>query len=231
PPAGPPPAIRAQAWWGNGGPGLQPAGEPGVREGVHRGFDKQAWYEALFDFGMGADPSSAAAADDPDGELVPQLVRKLVLPVAAHLLAKCWDPVDMRQSAAAAAVVGDLCVYVPAEEERMADVLRCVVSSLEEAVGRCSLEPWPPLAVSASPLAAAVQFRRFRRALRVLRCIGSFEGLLARPQLAKLALGQLVHSQLMPYLRAAAAALLQEPGTAVGRLEAVTLALPAAWFQ
>ncbi|KAJ9525098.1 hypothetical protein QJQ45_017340, partial [Haematococcus lacustris] len=89
-------------------------------------------YEALFDFGMGQDPSAAAAADDPDGELVPQLVRKLVLPVAAHLLAN----------------------YVPAEEERMADVLRCVVSSLEEAVGRCSLEPWPPLAVSASPLAA-----------------------------------------------------------------------------
>lgn len=44
-------------------------------------------YEALFDFGMGAD-AGAVAADDPDAELVPQLVRKLVLPLAAHMLDK-----------------------------------------------------------------------------------------------------------------------------------------------
>ena len=61
---------------------------PPVREGVHRGFDRQQWYEALFDYGTGGDPSAvmAAAEDDPDMELVPQLVRKLVLPVALGMI-------------------------------------------------------------------------------------------------------------------------------------------------
>jgi GC-rich sequence DNA-binding factor len=44
-------------------------------------------YDALFDYGVGQDPS-AADPDDPDGELLPHLVRKLILPVALHLLRK-----------------------------------------------------------------------------------------------------------------------------------------------
>lgn len=37
-------------------------------------------------------------------------VRKLVLPLASHMLDRCWDPLSMRHSAEAAAIVGDLCV-------------------------------------------------------------------------------------------------------------------------
>lgn len=44
-------------------------------------------YTTLFDFGMGGD-EGAMAEDDPDADLVPQLVRKLVLPIAHQLLAK-----------------------------------------------------------------------------------------------------------------------------------------------
>jgi len=45
----------------------------------------------LFDFGMGASGeggTTGMADDDPDADLVPQLVRKLVLPIAHHLIAK-----------------------------------------------------------------------------------------------------------------------------------------------
>jgi hypothetical protein len=124
-------------------------------------------YESLFEYGVTGDPPSLAP-DDPDADLVPQLVTKLVLPLAAHMLGRwervlddrgahtlkprrcvppaasaveqivhmwctnhatdsghailtlscpslllslrCWDPLDVRQSAAVAAVVGDLCV-------------------------------------------------------------------------------------------------------------------------
>lgn len=55
------------------------------REGVHQGFDKQRWYEALFDYGAGGGVQMMAD-DDPDAGLVPQLVRKLVLPVALNML-------------------------------------------------------------------------------------------------------------------------------------------------
>lgn len=43
--------------------------------------------------------------------------QKLVLPLAKQLLQGVWSPLSLRQSRAAAAMLGDLLVYVPAEEE------------------------------------------------------------------------------------------------------------------
>ena len=93
-PSGPPPSTEG----GTAGLGA-PAASFQAREGVHQGFDRQQWYEALFDYGMGGDTSTAAAAneDDPDMELVPQLVRKLVLPIALGMIERSvgrswWKP-------------------------------------------------------------------------------------------------------------------------------------------
>ncbi len=43
-------------------------------------------YGQLFEYGMGSGEGAEAlvSEDDPDSELVPQLVRKLVLPLALH---------------------------------------------------------------------------------------------------------------------------------------------------
>lgn len=38
------------------------------------GFDSQQWYQQLFDYGMAHDPASLDH-DDPDANLVPQLVQ------------------------------------------------------------------------------------------------------------------------------------------------------------
>lgn len=48
-------------------------------------FQNQRWYQQLFDFGakIGEEDSMA---DDPDQDLVPQLVCKLVLPMVLHLV-------------------------------------------------------------------------------------------------------------------------------------------------
>lgn len=48
-------------------------------EASSRSFDQHVWYQQLFDYGMPSD-LSAANPEDPDADLVPQLVKKLVLP-------------------------------------------------------------------------------------------------------------------------------------------------------
>ena len=85
---GGPASASASASGINGGTGLPPPPSAAApREGVHRGFDQQLWYETLFDYGVGSDLSAPAMAeDDPDMELVPQLVRKLVLPIALSMI-------------------------------------------------------------------------------------------------------------------------------------------------
>lgn len=46
-------------------------------------------------------------------------LQKLVLPLAKQLLAEVWSPYSRRQSVAAAAMLTDLLVYVPAEDEAL----------------------------------------------------------------------------------------------------------------
>jgi hypothetical protein len=65
-----------------------------------------------------------------------------------------------------------------------------------------------------------------------MRCIASFEGLLARSLLLQLCVNTLAVQQALPYLRSALAV---QGGSAyllaVVRLEAIAAALPSEWFQ
>jgi len=50
-----------------------------------------AWYSDLFDYGVGqaADADGGEDADDADGNLVPTLIEKLVMPVVDHAVGRC----------------------------------------------------------------------------------------------------------------------------------------------
>ncbi len=76
----------------------------------------------------------------------------------------------------------------------------------------------------------AVLSWRFHSAVRFLRGLSVWEGLLSRSVLLQLELSQLVSQQLQPYLRAAISDAAAQPQLAVSRVEAVAAALPAAWF-
>ena len=66
---------------------------------------------------------------------------------------RCWSPTNLPQSVAAAAMLGDLLVYLPADEERMQTALTAVVAALEGAVARTSVPPWPSAVTAVSQLA------------------------------------------------------------------------------
>ncbi|KXZ48179.1 hypothetical protein GPECTOR_30g275 [Gonium pectorale] len=208
-------------------------GTAGVGSAVvpYKGFDSHDWYGELFEYGMGsAAGGGPAPEDDPDADLVPQLVRKLVLPLALHWIERCWDVLNVSHTRCVAALASELLVYVPAEEERMVELLAVLRGSLEAAAEAVSLPPWPPAVLACCPLASRVLFRRFRAALRLLHGVSAFEGLLARGLLTALALGRVVGGQLMPYLRAAAAGG-EQLAFAVGAAEAVAGALHEEWFR
>ncbi len=196
-----------------------------VRPSIHAGFDWQSWYQELFDYGM---PADAADADpsDPDADLLPRLVRKLVLPLASHALQHVWNPFSRRQSAAAAAVLEDLMVYVPPEDEGLQQSVRGVMARLEAAVAAVPLPPWPPAALAASRRARLFLARRFGKAVRLLAAAAAFRGVLPAAPLRRLLLEQLVAQQLVPHVRAAAAV----PSLAAERAERLLGALPQEWL-
>lgn len=58
------------------------------------GFDTQQWYTELDQYSQAVQHSNSGGqpaglvTEDPDNDLVPQLVSKLVLPLASHMLTK-----------------------------------------------------------------------------------------------------------------------------------------------
>jgi GC-rich sequence DNA-binding factor len=205
---------------------LDPASGSGAGAGVGGttpSFDQQEWYRLLFDFGMGGD----ADPGDADADLVPRLVRSLVLPLGERLLREVWNPYSARQSAAAAAVIEDLLVYVPAGDEGMQRVIRLVQAKLEAAAGAAELPSWPPAALAASRRASAAAARRFGRAVRLLRAAVALRGALPADALRQLAIGKILHGVLLPYVRGAAA----DPASLAGRAGRVVAALPGEWLQ
>lgn len=141
-------------------------------------------------------------------------------------LHRCWDVRSVAHTRAVSALASELLVYVPPDEERIVELLSVVRGSLEAAAEACSVPPWPPAAVSCAPAAAAVLFRRFRHAARLLHSVSAFEGLLSRGLLVGLALGRVVCGQMLPYCRAAGA----EMGFAVSCVEAIAAGLHPDWF-
>lgn len=188
-------------------------------------FDKQAWHEQLFDYGMKNEAGGGEAEEEPDADVVPQLVKKLITPLVAHLVSNCWQVGDRQQSQAVATMVGDLLVYVSPDTPAVQGIIDSVRKQLEAAAAATTVPPWPSVVVAVSPVAEAVLSRRMRAALRMMHAVAAFEGLLPRGLLVTLSLGQLA-GQLLPYLRSA----LSQLPVAVARTEAVVGALPAAWF-
>lgn len=190
------------------------------------GIDTHEWYRLLFDYGMPSDPSAIDPAD-PDADLLPRLVRGLVLPAAAATLRAAWNARSARSAPAAARLLGDLAVYLPADDPGMLEVLSVVERRLEAAADSATLPPWPPAALTASGRARAHLARRFGRALRVLRVLSAFEGVLSRAMLQRLALERVVESSALGYVRAAAGS----TPLAVSRAARLAEALPAEWFK
>lgn len=190
------------------------------------GLDRQGWYECLFSYGLPEDPSRADP-DDPDCNLVPQLIQKLVLPKIHHMLARCWDPFNLDQSFAAARLLELVFVYVPAEEERVQEVLELVVGTVKSTVEEMALPAWPSAARQVSPVAVAAAFRRFRKALVLLKGLSAFDGILSTSLLVSTLLGQLVQNSLLSYLRSYQGNI----QLAVSLSAAVALAVPATWFS
>lgn len=194
--------------------------------GSQPGFDHQQWYEALFSFGMeDENVATNGSSNSADGDLVPSLVAQVVLPRAQHLLEAAWSPFSARASKQAAAVLGDLLVYVPADSARLQEVLRAVTAKLQAAAQTVKLPPWPSAATQACPYAHELLARRYGKAVRLLRSIAAFVGTLPRATLTNIAFNTIL-PQVLPYIRSASA----NAALTADRAQRLVGALPGIWL-
>ena len=191
---------------------------PGGGDGPAPPLDGMTWYAELLEYGGAVD------ADDPDGNLVPTLVEKLIAPMVARAAELSWDPASAAQSRRLAGVVKDLLVYLdPNSCDVMVRVLMAVAKRLKEtAETRCDIPGWAPAATSAAAVAAAHARRQFGVALRCTRTALAWTGILPAADLKAVVRDAIVSQRVAPYLRLA----LARPGECLEGLERVAAAAP-----
>ena len=170
---------------------------------------------------------SAPSPGDADSNLVPRIVRALVLPTVLAVVERIWNPMSQRESIAVAAMLSELMIYVDPESEGLVKVVKATMARLQGAIQVVYVPSWPPAAVAATKKGEVYLLRSFGRALRLLRCISAFNEVLPGLPLQQLAVQQLAQQKLLPVVRSAAAS----PEVLAERAERLIDALPGAWVR
>jgi GC-rich sequence DNA-binding factor len=193
----------------------------------YQGFDQQEWHRLLFDYGMPSD-GTAPHPNDPDVNLVPRIVRALVLSLVSATVTRCWRVQSSRQSTIIASMLAELMVYLdPASNEALVGVVKAIESRLSEAVEHLVVPSWPLMALAATPRGEEYMERCFSRGLRLLRSVCAFHQVLPAGILQNLAVQQLAVGKLLPNIRAAVV----DPEVLAERAGRLLDALPSAWMQ
>ena len=193
---------------------------------VYQGFDQQEWHKLLFDYGM---PSDGTAPDpnDPDVDLVPKIVRALVVPFISATVTRCWRVLSTCQSKIVASMLVELMVYLDSDSEALVGVVQATLSRLNDAVENLVVPSWPSMALAATPRGEQYMERAFSRGLRLLRSVCCFHQVIPADKLQNLAVQQLAVKHLLPYIRVA----IVDPEVLAKRAGRLLDALPADWIH
>lgn len=187
--------------------------------------ERLEWYRTLALYGLHDDESEITLAQDPDINLLPTIVEKIIIPKLTQLVDRCWDPLSSSQTLK---LVGIITRYVrkfptlgPASKA-LSNLFNAILHKM-----KCSLEHdvfiplTPKLIESKSPFFQ----RQFASGLKLLKNITSWQGVLNDNTLKELALNSLLNRYL---LSAVKFCLLTD---AVSKVSLISLILPRIWLQ
>ncbi|EFA04029.1 PAX3- and PAX7-binding protein 1 [Tribolium castaneum] len=187
--------------------------------------EKLDWYRTLALYGLHDDESEATLAQDPDINLLPTIVEKIIIPKLTQLVDRCWDPLSSSQTLK---LVGIITRYVrkfptlgPASKA-LNNLFNAILHKMKCALEHDVFIPLTPkLIESKSPFFQ----RQFASGLKLLKNITSWQGVLNDNTLKELALNSLLNRYL---LSAVKFCLLTD---AVSKVSLISLILPRVWLQ
>lgn len=187
--------------------------------------EKLEWYRTLALYGLHDDETETSLAKDPDTNLIPTIVEKVIIPRLTLLVDRCWDPLSSSQTLRLVGVIGRYIRRFPCLGpacKTLNNLFNAVLHKLKSALENDVFIPIiPKLAESKSPFFQ----RQFASGLKLLRNITSWQGILNDTSLKDLALNALLNRYL---LSAVKVCLLTD---AVAKVGLISLILPRVWMQ
>lgn len=182
-------------------------------------------YRTLALYGLHDDETESTLSRDPDINLLPSIVEKLVIPKLTQLVEKCWDPLSSSQTLR---LVGILSRYIrrfptlgPASKP-LHNLFNAILDKIKSALEN---DVFIPLVAKVGDSKAHFFQRQFASGLKLLKNITSLQGVLNDNMLKNLALNALLNRYLLSALKVC------QLTDAVSKMSLVSHVLPRVWLQ
>lgn len=187
--------------------------------------EKSDWYRTLALYGLHDDESESSLAKDPDINLLPTIIEKILVPKLTKLVDSCWDPLSSSQTLRLVGTVGRFIRKYPTlgpESKSLINLFNGILHKMKMALDNDVFIPvTPKLADSKN------QFfqRQFASGLKLLKNITSWQGVINDNKLKELALNSLLNRYLLSALKFC---ILTD---AAQKIRLISQVLPRIWLQ
>lgn len=187
--------------------------------------EKMEWYRTLALYGLHDDETETTLSRDPDINLLPVVVEKLIISKLSQLVDKCWDPLSSSQTLRLIGVLSRYIRRFPSlgpDSQSLNNLFNGILHKLKQSLEHDVFIPIiPKLAESKSPFFQ----RQFASGLKLLRNITSWQGILNDSILKDLALNSLLNRYLLSAVKFC------QLTDAVAKIGLINLILPRVWLQ
>lgn len=180
------------------------------------------WFDDLAKFTelMGED-------DDPDRNLVPELVRKCVFPEVIRRIKECWDVTSLKQSARVASLMDECLLF---EEEQsttaFAGLLSAAMERLEDGLSLYAPEVFVASDVLSKWYSSPARYKMLWRSCKIAHCALQLDGRVSDAELLRFVLTRIYTARIAPHLKAP-----RLDAAELAVVEKFVAALPQRWLE
>lgn len=194
-------------------------------------FEQMNWYEILIFYDCNNENLEAIDSDDPDLNLIPSIVEKVVLPKLTVIAREIWDPVSTCQTLQLVNLTKRIIEDYPninGKSKNTQEYLQAVIMRIYRTLDEDVFIPLYPKELLENRTLGAVTFfqRQFWSCVKLLRNILSWHGILSEQSLQDLAFNCLLNRYLLLALQNS-----QNQKDTVDKCRTIVSTLPRAWFS
>lgn len=190
--------------------------------------EKTAWCHNLFMYGAKQQlPSEESLRSDPDLQLVPRVIEKIVVPKLNQLVDVSWDPVSTSQTLTLVQLVTHLIQQYPTlsnDSKNFTALLNTIVTRMRDAVENDVFIPIYPRHLMEGKINIFFQ-RQFASGVKLLSNLVRWQGILNDDVVFELAVDSVLNRYLLSATR------ICEPLQAAAKCHMISSVLPKIWLQ
>lgn len=189
--------------------------------------EKQKWFQSLMIFGLENDENEEKLSQDNDVLLIPNIIEKIILPKLNLTVEKCWDCLSSSQNLRLIGLISRYIRKYPSlapDSKNLTSLFNLIIDKFKNSVEH---DIFIPIFTRQNSFDTKNPFfqRQFNSALKLLKNISSWQGLISDKILKELALASILNRYLLSAINVC------QVIDAVSKAALISHSLPRIWLQ